>query len=114
MNEYGDLFQSIKVIAEQLQSLNQRAVLEYEPVVAAILRSQSRDTHQIEHTLDGMLDFCCYEPMLMLYKKLCRHYWHIDPAATAQYIQFYREMWDPESLGARNPPEHDSEVESDS
>jgi hypothetical protein len=26
--------------------------------------------------------------------RLCRHYWAIDPAATADYINAYREYWD--------------------
>jgi len=29
-----------------------------------------------------------------MYKQLCRHYWDIDPAATAHYINAYREYWD--------------------
>jgi hypothetical protein len=29
-----------------------------------------------------------------LYRRLCRHYFAIDPAATAFYIHTYREMWD--------------------
>ena len=43
-----------------------------------------------------ILDFCAYEPALVLFKKLCRHYFDIDPAATADYVRFYREMWDSE------------------
>ncbi len=41
-----------------------------------------------------LLDFCGHEPVLQLYKKLCRHYWDIDPAATADYVNAYREYWD--------------------
>jgi len=29
-----------------------------------------------------------------MYKNLCRHYWEIDPAATAYYVNAYREYWD--------------------
>jgi hypothetical protein len=94
MSDYDALFQSIKGMAESLQSLNRQAVREYTTVVEGILRSQSRDTHHIEHTLDGLLGFCGYAPSLDLYKKLCRHYWKIDQVATASYINAYREMWD--------------------
>ena len=96
MNEYDALVQSVCGIAERLQSLNRQAVQEYSPVVEDILRSHNRDTQQIEQTLDGLLDFCGYEPALVLYKRLCRHYWEIDPVATASYIHAYREMWDSE------------------
>jgi hypothetical protein len=46
--------------------------------------------------LDGLLkvDFCGHEPVVQMYKNLCRHYWDIDPAATADYINAYREYWD--------------------
>ena len=87
-------FESIMEIARSIQSLNQKALRAYTPVVQDLLHSRSRDVSQIEHTLDGLLDFCGYDPVLQLYKKLCRYYWDIDPAATASYINAYREMWD--------------------
>ncbi|MBN1106451.1 MAG: hypothetical protein JXL84_23810, partial [Deltaproteobacteria bacterium] len=46
-----------------------------------------------ERCLDGMLDFCFDDEMLVLYKKLYRYYLNIDPEATASYVHFYREMW---------------------
>ncbi len=76
-------FETIREIAESIQSLNQKALCAYAPVVEDLLCSQSRDVQLIEHTLDGLLDFCGHDPVLQLYKKLCRHYWNIDPAATA-------------------------------
>jgi hypothetical protein len=89
-------FQSICNIAKSIQGLNQQAVREYTSVVESILHSRSRDISHIEHTLDGLLSLCCYEPALVLYKKLCRHYWDLDQFATAHYIDAYREMWDSE------------------
>ncbi len=96
MSNYESLYKSIKGIAKSIQALNQQAVREYTPIVEGILRSQSRDTRDIEHTLDGLLDFCGYKPILILYKQLCRHYYFIDPAATADYVRIYRELWDSE------------------
>ena len=81
-------------LARSLRDLQQQAAQQYKPVVDDILLSRSRDIRHIEHTLDGLLDFCGHEPVLRLYKKLCRHYWDIDPAATAEYISAYREHWD--------------------
>jgi len=43
-----------------------------------------------------MLDFCFDAQMLMLYRKLCRHLYSIDPSAAADYINAYKEMWDEE------------------
>jgi (2Fe-2S) ferredoxin len=60
-------------------------------VVDQILRTGSRDAAHIERILDGLLDFCGHEPVLVLFRHLCRHYWTIDPAAAAEYIRGHRE-----------------------
>ena len=85
---------SIHQLAASIHELNMLAVQQYTPVVEDILYSCSRDAQHIEHTLDGLLSFCGYEPALSLYKKLCRHYYKIDPAATASYVYAYRDLWD--------------------
>lgn len=47
-----------------------------------------------EHTLDGLPDSCGHEPVVLMYRKLCRHDWGIDPAAAVDYVNAYRERWD--------------------
>jgi hypothetical protein len=59
-----------------------------------IIRIGERDTNRIEHQLDHLLGFCCAPDMLLVFKRLCRYYDGIDPVATAEYINAYREMWD--------------------
>ena len=85
---------SIAQLAAEIAAINQQAVREYAPLVEAILRTRSRDTRQIEQTLDGLLSFCGFAPALELYRRLCRRYWDIDPAATAFYVDAYRTTWD--------------------
>ena len=94
MNTYDVTSKAIISLARGVRDLQQRAARQYKPVVDGILRSRSRDIQHIEHTLDRLLDFCGHEPVLEMYKQLCRHYWSIDPAATAYYINAYREYWD--------------------
>ena len=96
-----DAMQAIHTLANSMRDLQRQAAQQYLPVVDDILRTRSRDTQHIEHTLDGLLDFCGHEPVLQLYKKLCRHYWDIDPAATAYYINAYREYWDSDEPGGQ-------------
>lgn len=93
-----DMIESIVGLAASIHSINQQAVREYTPLVEAILRTRSHDKCHIEHTLDGLLDFCGYEPATQLYRRLCRHYWDIDPAATAFYVEAYRKSWDSEEV----------------
>ncbi|MDD2854989.1 MAG: hypothetical protein PHU01_05610 [Desulfuromonadaceae bacterium] len=71
-------------------------MVQYTPVVETIIATCSRDIRQIEQTLDGLLDFCCHEQALLLYRRLCRYYFDIDPAATVRYVNAYRELWDSE------------------
>jgi len=89
-----DLVQSIGRLAKDAQRLAREAVPQYSAEVEAILKAQSRDSGRIERCLDGMLDFCFDDEMLVLYKRLCRYYLDIDPEATVSYVQAYREMWD--------------------
>jgi hypothetical protein len=89
-----NLTQSIGELARGAQKLARKAEGQYSVEVEAILKARSRDSRCIEKCLDGMLDFCFDDGILMLYKKLCRYYFTIDPEATASYVQAYREMWE--------------------
>jgi hypothetical protein len=85
---------SIGELAKGTQRLAGQAVEAYAPVVDSILRSQCRDTHHIEQTLDGLLGFCFDPNALLLYKRLCRYYYDLDPSAAFPYVYAYRDMWD--------------------
>jgi hypothetical protein len=51
----------LDALVGQLQQLQLQAAKQYQPVVDALVRTGSRDVQQIEHTLDGLLDFCGHE-----------------------------------------------------
>jgi len=96
MNEKQTIVDKLKPFFAQFQELQQQAFLVYTPNVESIINDKVTDDNTIQRLLDGMLDFCGHNNMLLLYKKLCRYYWEINPEATAIYINFYREMWDNE------------------
>jgi hypothetical protein len=98
----GKVPEAILELVHSLQGLEPRAAQQYRPVVDDILRTGSRDASRIEHTLDGLLDFCGHEPVLLMYRRLCQHYWQLDPAATASYINAYRERWDSDEQGEQS------------
>jgi hypothetical protein len=102
MNSYDSLLHSVSDIAKELQVLQAQAVTQYTPVVEAIIATRSSDGRHIEQTLDGLLDFCGHEPALLLYRRLCRHYFDINPAATVGYINAYRELWDSEETEGKS------------
>jgi len=88
------IIKSIGKLAKEMKRLAARAGKEYAPVVDSIVRSRTKDTRHIEQTLDGLLDFCWDPATLRLFKKLCRYYYTIDPKATVEYINAYRNIWD--------------------
>ncbi|MEI6386209.1 MAG: hypothetical protein WCQ50_06215 [Spirochaetota bacterium] len=101
MSDYDSLLKAIGGLAGEMKALQSQAADLYAPLVDELLETRSRDAQSIERTLDGLLDFCGYEAVLELFKRLCRHYWTIDPKATARYIHAYREYWDGEGNGVQ-------------
>ena len=99
-----DLVKRIGELAGYAKKLSRTAAKQYSAEVDAILKAKERDAMRIERCLDGMLDFCFDDPMLVLYKKLCRYYFDIDPAATASYVYAYRDMWDEQKPEKRDKP----------
>lgn len=57
-------------------------------------------THALARELQGLqaVAVAQYTPVLHLYRRLCRHYFDIDPVATVSYINAYREWWDSDEV----------------
>jgi hypothetical protein len=88
------LINDIEPLIENMKNLSGKAYHIYLPLVENIIENKCVNENEIENLLDYMLGFCADRKMLILYKKLCRYYWNINPLATAEYINYYREMWD--------------------
>lgn len=93
VNDFNELAKCI--VALQNKTVKQ-TLLVFKPEVEKIINTNSRNTKAIEHTLDALCEVAFDREVLVLFKKLCRYYYNIDPMATAEYIQFYKEMWDSE------------------
>ena len=78
------------------QNLAETAVILNTPLVDNIVETDSQDIKLIEHTLDNLLDLAFDEYILILFKKLCRHYYAINPHSATEYVLAYRDMWDEE------------------
>lgn len=88
-----ELHEDIQAIAGAFKGLYRRAELAYTPLIDTVIQNESKDSHEIEQILDGLLGFACDDRMLVLFKKLCRYYYSIDPEAAVEYVDAYREMW---------------------
>lgn len=92
--DFGSLVTDITTLVTSLNDLHLQMLLAYTPIVQSIIQSGSQDAHGIEHTLDHLLTCAGHPQGLLLFKSLCRYYYGIDPAATAQYVNFYREWYE--------------------
>lgn len=90
-----DLQPLIALVASLRDAQGQKAA-HYIPIARHLIESRSRNTQEIEHSLDHLLDIACLPEGLVAFKALCRHYWQLNPQATAIYVHAYREMWDSE------------------
>lgn len=94
------LLENVSALAGQMHDLARQAHPGYAAEVDALIVARSRDARQIEHLLDGILDFGFDDAMTQLFKRLCRYYYTLDPAATAEYVHTYRDMWDSDGEGS--------------
>jgi hypothetical protein len=88
----------VKMMGDVHQHLARQTIMLLEPEVERIFRTKSRDIHAIEHLLDSLCDLAFDPDVLLLFKKLCRYYYTIDPQATFAQVHFYRYLWDSENL----------------
>lgn len=98
------MIDDFKPLVQKFKNIELQAYNAYKPEVERIISEKITNALAIEKLLDGMINFCFTDKMLGLFKQLCRYYWEIDPQATAAHINFYREMWDSESLEEDNIP----------
>lgn len=83
-----------KELAESIKQNTLQAYEIYKEAVDRIYRDNVQNVNEIERQLDYLLTYCADEKTLFLFKKLCRHYFKIDPEATAEYVAIYRNMWE--------------------
>ncbi len=60
------------IITLQKEAVN-RTLLFWKPKAEQIISSKSRDTNEIEHTLDALCEVAFDDEILVLFKKLCRY-----------------------------------------
>jgi len=89
-----DLHNLAKSIVTLQNEAVKQTLLIWKPKAEHIIINKRQDVDEIEHTLDALCEVAFDDEILSLFKKLCRYYYNIDPVATVEYIQLYREMWD--------------------
>ena len=97
MRDSGELEDKISKLAETLAGIQERAVIEYTPLVHDICNRKATED-EVDNLLTWMFDFVGNEKMLVLFKKVCRTYLCTYPEVVEFYIMEYRKEYDRESL----------------
>jgi len=87
--------EAIFEMARQIQELNKIIIAGIKPRLDNVISNRITDSKTIERLFDELLDCAgMSEEGLILFKRLCRYYFHIDPTTTAEYIYIYRDLYD--------------------
>lgn len=96
-DDHEEFINEIVQLCSVSEKLAKSAVMLYEPIVDNLIRRMSNgesvDT-ELENVLTYMLDFCFYDGMLLLYKKLLRAAFKVYPKIVIDYVNAYREMYE--------------------
>jgi hypothetical protein len=93
-----EFYENIKKLVEASAHLYRLADQEFAPMVDSIIQSKCTDLRRIDKLLDDLFSFACDDRILILFKRLCRYYYPINPEVVTYYVNAYREMWDNENV----------------
>lgn len=95
--ENQELYDMFKAIID----LNKQRYVIVKDEIEEIIRNNIKNERYIERKLDEMLDILSFyenDDTLLTFRKLCKYYFDINPQATVDYINYYREQNDPEGV----------------
>ena len=102
-------------MCKNIIDLNKQIYVIIKDEIEDIMRNNISDNMKIERKLDVMLDILLFyetNNSLLTFRKLCKYYFDINPQATIDYINYYREQNDPEGVKFRNKIEKKVKEES--
>lgn len=88
------LIQEVSSMIESIQPQIRQNLSLLTNQVDVLIKGRERDDDRIQRLLDSLLDYAgmCDEG-LVLFKRLCRYYYDINPQVTADYIGIYRDLY---------------------
>ena len=93
--------QELYDMCKSIIDLNKQRYVIIKNEIEDIIRHNISDNMKIERKLDEMLDILLFyetNDSLLTFRKLCKYYFDINPQATVDYINYYREQNDPEGV----------------
>ena len=93
--------QELYDMCKSIIDLNKQRYVIIKDEIEDIIRHNISDNMKIERKLDEMLDILLFyetNDSLLTFRKLCKYYFYINPQATVNYINYYREQNDSEDV----------------
>lgn len=93
--------QELYDMCKSIIDLNKQRYVIVKDKIEDIIQNHLKDEKQIERKLDEMLDILLFyetDDSLRTFRKLCKYYFNINPQATVDYINYYKEQNDPEGV----------------
>ena len=93
--------QELYDMCKNIIDLNKQRYVIIKDEIEDIIRNNISDDMQIEIKLNEMLDILLFyetNESLLTFRKLCKYYFYINPQATVDYINYYREQNDWEDV----------------
>ena len=93
MEHNQNLLNDIQETIKKTNELHNLAYTQYSQAVDEVLAGRITEESQIEHILDGILDFGDDLRFLDLSKKLCRHIYYQYPQLVGNFVSMYRALF---------------------
>ena len=93
--------QELYDMCKNIIDLNKQRYVIIKDEIEDIIQNHLKYEKQIERKLDEMLDILLFyetDDSLLTFRKLCKYYFDINPQATIDYINYYREQKDSEGV----------------
>ncbi len=84
----------IDEVVKQIKGLYDLAYTRYSHAVDEVISGHLTDEKQIEHILDGIIDFGDDFRFLELSKRLCRHIYYEYPQLVGSFVHMYRALFE--------------------
>lgn len=82
--------EAAKETVEALNKLTDQALAQYTALVDSAVAGHITDERELEHIMDGLLDFGDDLRFLEIYKRLCRHIFYKHPQMVGEHIYLWR------------------------
>ena len=93
-NRYSEALEAAKETVEALNKLTDQALAQYTALVDSAVAGHITDERELEHIMDGLLDFGDDLRFLEIYKRLCRHIFYKHLQMVGEHIYLWRMQFD--------------------